>query len=273
MQIRDAAMNQDRIRRQPAAAEPARAAGQPRAPAAARPSRPGHVVLVAAALTAVLVAGCGIPRDPESTLDRVRDGVLRAGITASEPWTTLEGGRPGGVEVELVERFAAELGARVEWVDGSEADLIGALELRELDLVVGGLTADTPWQAKAAITRSYATTRVVVAVPSSQPAPDDIAGLRVAVEVGTDAAGILEDKTDAIAVPVPDVTEVTGSAVAIEEWLLADLDLRDTGVHLTKSKHVMATPMGENAFLVRLERFLIAHQADVPSLLDAEAGR
>jgi polar amino acid transport system substrate-binding protein len=262
MQIRDAAMNQDRIRRQPAAAEPARAAGQPRAPAAARPSRPGHVVLVAAALTAVLVAGCGIPRDPESTLDRVRGGVLRAGITASEPWTTLEGGRPGGVEVELVERFAAELGARVEWVDGSEADLIGALELRELDLVVGGLTADTPWQAKAAITRSYATTRVVVAVPSSQPAPDDIAGLRVAVEVGTDAAGILED-----------VTEVTGSAVAIEEWLLADLDLRDTGVHLTKSKHVMATPMGENAFLVRLERFLIAHQADVPSLLDAEAGR
>jgi len=55
------------------------------------------VVLAAVALMAV--AGCGIPRDPESTLDRVRGGALRAGITASEPWTTLEGGRPGGVEV------------------------------------------------------------------------------------------------------------------------------------------------------------------------------
>jgi polar amino acid transport system substrate-binding protein len=230
------------------------------------------VVLLVAVL-ALLPAGCGIPRDPEGTLERVRGGTLRAGITASAPWTTLEGGRPGGVEVELVERFAGELGARVEWMDGSEADLIAALEMRELDLVVGGLTADTPWQAGAAITRSYATTRVVVAVPSSQPVPQDIAGVRVAVEDGTEEAGILEDKTDAIPVRVPDVTQVRGSAVAIEEWRLADLGLRDTGVHLTKSKHVMATPMGENAFLVRLERFLIAHQGEVPGLLDAEVRR
>jgi polar amino acid transport system substrate-binding protein len=237
------------------------------------PPRTAPVALAAVALLAVLVAGCGVPRDPESTLDRVRGGTLRAGITASEPWTTLDDGRPGGVEVELVERFAGELGARVEWVDGSEADLIGALEVRELDLVVGGLTADTPWQSKAAITRSYATTRVVVAVPASQPLPDDIAGVRVAVETGTDAAGILEEKTDAIPVRVADVTQVTGSAVAIDEWLLADLGLRDTGVHLTKTKHVMATPLGENAFLVRLERFLIAHQDEVPALLDAAARR
>jgi polar amino acid transport system substrate-binding protein len=250
-------MNENRTSR------PARAAG----------AKAARAVLVTAALVAVLAAGCGVPRDPESTLDTVRGGTLRAGITASDPWTTLEGGRPGGVEVELVERFARELGARVEWVDGSEADLIGALEVRELDLVVGGLTADTPWQRKAAITRSYATTRVVVAVPASQPPPDDIAGVRVAVEAGTDAAGILEEKTDAIPVRVPDVTKVKGSAVAVDEWLLADLDLRDTGVHLIKTKHVMATPLGENAFLVRLERFLIANQADVPALLDAETRR
>lgn len=229
--------------------------------------------LLVAVLAALLLAGCGIPRDPESTLDRVRGGALRVGITESEPWTRLEAGQPGGVEVELVRRFATELGARVEWVDGSEADLIAALEVRELDLVVGGLTADTPWQTKAAITRSYATTRMVVAVPVSQPVPDDIAGLRVAVELGSDAAGILEDKTDAIPVRVPDVTQVKGSAVAVDEWLLDNLDLRDTGVHLRKVKHVMATPLGENAFLVRLERFLIAHQDQVPALLDAESRR
>jgi len=244
-----------------------------RPPRAAGPVRPGWAALAAAVLVAVAAAGCGIPRDPERTLDRVRGGTLRAGITAREPWTTLEGGRPGGVEVELVERFAAELAATVEWVDGSEADLMAALEVRELDLVVGGLTADTPWQAKAAITRSYATTRVVVAVPASQPPPDDIAGMRVAVEAGTDAAGILEDKTDAIPVRVADVTQVKGSAVAVDEWLLDDLGLRDTGVHLSKAKHVMATPLGENAFLVRLERFLIAHQAEVPALLDVAARR
>ena len=136
---------------------------------------------------------------------------------------------------------------------------------------MGGLTADTPWQSKAAITRSYATTRVVVAVPASQPPPGDIAGLRVAVQAGSDAGGILEDKTDAVPVRVSDVTQVKGSAVAVDEWLLDNLGLRDTGVHLSKAKHVMATPLGENAFLVRLERFLIAHQAQVPALLDAAA--
>jgi polar amino acid transport system substrate-binding protein len=241
-------------------------------PRIVEPPRFGLATLVVAVLLAVLLAGCGVPRDPEGTLDRVRGGTLRAGITASQPWTSLEGGRPGGVEVELVEQFAQELGARVEWVEGSEAELIGALEVGELDLVVGGLTADTPWQSKAAITRSYATTRVVVAVPASQPLPGDIAGLRVAVEAGSDAAGILEAKTDAVPVRVPDVTQVKGSAVAVDEWLLDNLGLRDTGVHLSKAKHVMATPLGENAFLVRLERFLIAHQGEVPALLDAAAG-
>jgi polar amino acid transport system substrate-binding protein len=255
MQVPGTPMGDDRVMRPPGTA------------------RRGPAALVGAVLLAITIAGCGIPRDPESTLDRVTGGTLRAGITASDPWTTLEGGQPGGVEVQLVERFAEELGARVEWVDGSEADLIAALEVRELDLVVGGLTADTPWQQKAAITRSYATTRVVVAVPASQPMPEDIAGLRVAVEAGTDAAGVLEDKTDAIPVRVADVTQVSGSAVAVDEWLLDNLGLRDTGVHLTKVKHVMATPLGENAFLVRLERFLIDHQDQVPALLDAESAR
>jgi len=227
--------------------------------------------LLAATLAVLLLAGCGIPRDPEGTLERVRGGTLRVGVTQSDPWTRLGGDQPDGVEVELVRRFAGELDATVEWVEGSEAELIAALEVRELDLVVGGLTADTPWQRKAAITRSFATTRVVVAVPASQPLPDDIAGMRVAVEVGTDAAGILEAKTDAIPVRVRDVTRVRGSAVVVDDWLLDRLGLKDTGVHLRKSKHVMAAPLGENGFLVRLERFLVAHQGEVPALLDAEA--
>jgi polar amino acid transport system substrate-binding protein len=226
--------------------------------------------VLAAGLAAVLLAGCGIPRDPEGTLARVEGGTLRVGITASEPWTRLDGGEPGGVEVELVERFAAEIGARVEWVDGSEAELIGALEVRELDLVVGGLTADTPWQQKAAITRSYVTTRTVVAVPAAEPVPDDIAGLRVAVEGGTEAAGVLEDKTDAVPVVVEDVTRVRGSAVVVDDWLLDDLGLKDTGVHLLKDKHVMAAPLGENAWLVRLERFLMERPGEIAALLDAE---
>jgi polar amino acid transport system substrate-binding protein len=245
------------------------AAQRPRL-AAARGHGP-TVAALALVAAAVLLAGCGIPRDPEGTLDQVRGGTLWVGISQHEPWTRLEAGRPSGVEVRLVERFAGQLGATVRWVDGSEAELVAALEVRELDLVVAGLTSDTPWQAKAAITRGYATTRTVVAVPADQPVPEDLAGVRVAVEAGTEAAGILEDKTDALPVRVPDATRVTGTAVVVDDWELDRLGLKDTGVHLKKSEHVMATPLGENAFLARLERFLIANQGEVPALLDAES--
>lgn len=148
-------------------------------------------------LVVLLTTACGatIPSDPHGTLDRVRDGVLRVGVAASPPWTELPQGadtaEPTGVEVELVERFADELDARVEWVTGGEADMITELEEGRVDLVIAGLTADTPWTAKAAATRPYTTV--------------------------LDARGRSE-------------------------------------------QHVMAVRLGENAFLVALERFLLRQE-------------
>ena len=111
----------------------------------------------AAALCALLLAvsvssACGIPRDPEDSLERVRrTGVLRAGITAREPFTTAT----GGPEADVITAFAQSLGARVEWHPGSESALFEALEKFELDVAVGGFTADHPWGPKLGLTRPY----------------------------------------------------------------------------------------------------------------------
>ena len=94
---------------------------------------------------------------PKGTLDRVRGGILRVGITYADPWVSRVGAEPTGVEVELVEAFARDLGSRVEWVQGSEEQLFEKLELGELDLVIGGITAKSPWKRKGAFTRPYAT--------------------------------------------------------------------------------------------------------------------
>jgi ABC-type amino acid transport substrate-binding protein len=147
-------------------------------------------VLIALVL---LLVGCGsvqIPADPDGTLDRVRGGVLRVGVSPHEPWTTVAAEGLAGVEPDLVRRWAAALGARVEWTVGGEQPLTSALERGELDLVIGGITADTPWTSHAAVTRSYATSQ----------GPDG------------------------------------------------------------PQEHVMLVPMGENAFLVELERFLLAQE-------------
>ncbi|CAA9308144.1 MAG: hypothetical protein AVDCRST_MAG61-1519 [uncultured Friedmanniella sp.] len=137
----------------------------------------------------LVLGGCGtFPADPDGTLDRVQGGVLRVGVSPSPPWTVVGAGDPAGIEPDLVRRFADGLQAQVTWQVGGEEMLIGELEHHRLDLVVGGLTEDSPWTDKAAITKPYTE--------------------------GPDPAG------------------------------------KPVG-------RVMAAPMGENAFLLRLEKFLL----------------
>jgi polar amino acid transport system substrate-binding protein len=217
----------------------------------------------------VTAGACDFPRDPEGTLDRVRGGVLRAGVTASPPWTLLGPAGPHGIEVTLVEQLAAETDATVQWVEGSEESLLAALELRELDLVVGGLTSTNPWAGKVTFTHPYLTTAAVVAVPQGAEVPQDIAGVEVAAEAGTEIAGLLE-KTDARVRIVDDVGDAPGAA-AVDNYLVDDLDLVDTGVRLAERDHVWAVPSGENAWLTHVERFLLAREEEIQNLLDEVA--
>lgn len=115
------------------------------------------------------------------------------GVSAHEPWTDWKDDgsdrRPAGIEVELAERFAEKLNADVVWVRGSESELFTSLEEFDVDLVLGGLTDDTPWSDRIGLSRTFAET--------------------------------------------------------------------------AEGKHVLATPPGENAFLLRLDRFLASEQESV----------
>jgi membrane-bound lytic murein transglycosylase MltF len=109
-------------------------------------------VVVAFALVAV---GCSIPRDPQGTFERVRSGTLRAGISDNEPWVRSAREQPGGIEVELLEELAGQLGATIEWKASSEGVLFKALEHGEIDVVAAGLEKSTPWKKSAALTQPY----------------------------------------------------------------------------------------------------------------------
>lgn len=145
---------------------------------------------------ALLLTACGIPRDPEGTLERVQGSSMRVGIAEHDPWTSLRDG-PSGIEVELVEAFARDLDAEIEWVEGAESEVLESIELGNLDLAIGGFTADDPWASRVSFIQPY--------------------------------------------------------------YVLGE------------NQHVMAVPHGENAWIVRLERFLRTRLDQMPELLQEHA--
>lgn len=85
--------------------------------------------------------------------------VLRVGVSENLPWTEVsDDGSVFGPEADILTAYAETLGASVDWTPGAESQLILLLEQGDLDVVIGGLRSDSPWAAKAALTRPHAKT-------------------------------------------------------------------------------------------------------------------
>lgn len=206
------------------------------------------------------LCGCEFPRDAEDTLERVRaEGVLRVGVTERPPWVTGRAGDARGIEPRIISAFAETLGARVEWVGGSESTLAKALESRRIDVLIGGHTRDTPWKKHLAITQPYIKPRLVVAGPLSSAPParkDELQGRVVAYHrTRADIAGEIEKIG---AQPVA-VDRFGDALAAIYEFESGRLRLTPTRIVLETEEHVMLAAPGESRFLLELDRFLSEH--------------
>ena len=214
----------------------------------------------------LLIAACDLPRDSDGTLDRVRGGTMRVGVLVDTPWTKDSAGVIGGIEGAMARALAESLGARIEWIRASEGELLAALHHRELDLVIGGLRATSPWRRQVALTRPFYADTVSVGGAPNQAPPTTLDKLPVSLRQGDPAAAEVRKKGG---VPkfVPQLDSVRGP-IAAPTWKLAQLGRRENpALHLTEDQHVLAAAPGENAFLMRVESMLIARQAEVPALL------
>ena len=139
-----------------------------------------------------------------------------------------------------------------------------ALEHFELDLVIGGITEQTPWEKRIGISRPYIETHLVIAVPPGQPPIHNLKNQRIAVRSGDSAARMLRRK-QAQPVEVADPLSI-GIPAAIEDWQLP-ADWTNTNLSLQTRSRVLAVPPGENAWLVEIERFLHQQRGNMPALL------
>lgn len=116
-------------------------------------------VAAAGALAGLVATGCSaLPKDSVGTYDRATDGTLVVGVSEHEPWTSVDdAGVVSGSEADLIQGFADTINADVEWKVASESVLAGWMKDEQIDLMIGGLTASSPWSTHMALTRPYTT--------------------------------------------------------------------------------------------------------------------
>jgi polar amino acid transport system substrate-binding protein len=230
-----------------------------------RPAAAGVVWLLIAPFVAV---GCGeVPRDPNGTLHRVRGGTMRVGVVEHRPWTTVTPrGAAAGLEGALAAELARELGAKIEWVRATEPELFEALELRELDLVIGGLTDASPWKQHVAFTKPFYTDTIVIGAPFGAPRMRSLDGRTVFYRASEPAVAAYIREKGGVPRAVAELGDASG-LVAAATWQLASLALAPTGITLHTEHHVMAAPPGENAWLSRIERSIRTRKAAIPEVL------
>lgn len=206
-------------------------------------------------LFCLFLAACSTwPHDPRGTTETVRGGVMVVGVSENPPWVTRDGDTPGGVEVDLVRQFAAEMDAEIDWQWGSLSEHLAALHQFELHLAIGGLTQSSPGSGEAGLTQPYYETDVVVGLPPGVPAPARLDDTPIGVVRGTAVADYVRQAgADPLLLADPAQIDLP---TAVPAWQLDDLRLSPTPFTLHTLRHVMAVPPGENRWLVELEGFL-----------------
>ena len=94
-------------------------------------------------LLPLALAGCGdIPNDPDGTLDRVRaERSFRAGVIAGRPADAAR-------QRDFLARIERAAGARASIEAGAAEQMLEKLETGALDIVVGTMTATSPWKTQ-----------------------------------------------------------------------------------------------------------------------------
>lgn len=169
-----------------------------------------------------LLAACddmSFPRDPEKTLETVlAEGRMTVAFADSPPWVTVDrNAPPQGVEVDLVQAFAEDLGVAIEWRRLGAFAALEGLERGDIDLAIGGFDrkAVTPVEG-AAPSYAYYKETFVIAARADVENPGELEGRPVFVPRELPLAELVRKEGGIL---VDEWTDEVGLAV-VPTWLL-----------------------------------------------------
>ena len=191
------------------------------------------------------------------------------------PFEFLEGDKPVGFDVDLIDRMAKDWGVKVTWVDLPWASVLPAMEAKKFDMVVAGTTI-----SKARLERYYLTlpigdATVALVKRTDDKAinkPADIAGKVVASMKGSAQLQILTDYAKTLPGGAGEIKVYIGSSNAYADLAAGRVEAVATSLpnlmYLAKTQptfEVVLPPFGPPAYLA----WVLRKTPDSMPLLDA----
>ena len=147
------------------------------------------LVVAMIATCAIAFTSCGEEEKTETTTGyKDADGVFKMGTNAAfPPYEYKEGEEFKGIDVEIAEAVAKELGLELEIVDMEFDSIITSVQEGEVDVGIAGMTVNEERLEKVSFSSSYATgVQVVIVREDSDIATlDDLADKKIGTQLGT----------------------------------------------------------------------------------------
>lgn len=95
------------------------------------------------------------PKDTNNSFKEAKTNKLKVGVAINPPFTQFKNGKFTGSEIELIKGFAARENLQIQFIKGSESELIGKMENYQIHVLAGGFGKETIWKKKARPTATY----------------------------------------------------------------------------------------------------------------------
>ena len=158
-------------------------------------------VLAMAAIMAMSMAACGAKEEAktETTESTTTETLVMATNAEFPPYEYWEGEKVVGIDAEIAEAIAEELGMELKIEDMAFDSIITAVTSGKADIGAAGMTVTEDRLENVNFSDTYATaTQVVIVTEDSDiTSPDDLVGKKVGVQLGTTGDIYAEDIEDA----------------------------------------------------------------------------
>ncbi|MBE3638969.1 transporter substrate-binding domain-containing protein [Mangrovicoccus algicola] len=160
---------------------------------------------------AALTLGSALAAQAQDALARVMEaGVLKVGTeTAFAPFDYIDAGTHTGLNVEVFEEIAKEMGVDLEWITLDWTGVLPGLEAGRFDVVAGPATITKERMARYRFSSpvAEATVALLACAKCEIETPEDIAGKPVGSGTGTAQLAQLQAFAETLETPPTDIKE------------------------------------------------------------------